>query len=350
MPEKQAPIHAPRLAVERAIDELRRQQGVTLTGMEMPAGYYPVEFLSAAHDPAWSAAGSLLLTAPRARLLGLGDRPVLLPVQGMTLPQLHALADPTLPQPPLPAAAPAPATPLDGMALKLAKYASLLPALLRLPQPPAHWLTLAAAQLEQYIAQPEMEVLETAAAALPLADAEQARIISFRSAQAAAVHLALIIGAPDAAAAPLTRIHSSCVTGDILGSLRCDCGDQLRLAVQQISAAGGGLLIYLHQEGRGIGITNKLRAYRLQEQGMDTFDANLALGFEEDERNFALAASILKKLGFPAIRMLTNNPQKMAALQAAGITVTERVPLVVATGRHNHSYLEAKQKRTGHIL
>lgn len=339
------------IAIERAIDELRRQQGVIITaGDGATIGNFPAEFLTETSYAALNTPGAeLLLTAPRAQALALGSTPVRIRTTGLSLPQLMALADPTADPSHLPQITARPASDIDAMALKLAKYASLLPALLLVPAPAQQdWQTITAEALAHYIAHPQVDIIPTASASLPLASAEHTRIISFRSTHATAVHLALIIGEPGHA--PLTRIHSSCVTGDILGSLRCDCGDQLKRAIEHISAAGAGLLIYLHQEGRGIGITNKLRAYALQERGMDTFDANLALGFEEDERNFAIAAAILKKLGHPAIRMLTNNPQKLAALEAAGITVTERAPLIITSGRHNHSYLEAKAKKSGHLL
>ena len=351
MQEKQDNTINTILSVERAIDELRRQQGVTITENAHAIGNYPAEFLTQNTYAALNATGtSLLLSAPRARMLTLAETAITIDTTYLTLSQLMALADPTAEQVPLPKFSIQPATNIDIMARKLAKYASLLPALLRIPAPPAPWLTLPANDLAHYIAHPHIDLIETASAQLPLENAENTRIISFRSTHATAVHLALIIGTPSQAEAPLTRIHSSCITGDILGSLRCDCGDQLTLAIKQISEYGSGLLIYLHQEGRGIGITNKLRAYRLQEQGMDTFDANLALGFEHDERDFAIAAAILQKLGFPTIRMLTNNPHKMAAMQAAGITIAERIPLSIKNGRHNHSYLEAKAKKSGHLL
>lgn len=339
------------LAVERALDELRRQQGIIIESGNLAIGNMPAEFLTPENYPALNQPGAcLLITAARARMLGLGNTALRIDTTNLALPQIQALADPTADQSALPPVQQRTGSDVDALALTIAKYASLLPALLLVPAPPAHWHRLHASDLATYIAHPQSEIIETASAMLPLESAENTRIISFRTANATAVHLALIIGEPKTGLPPLTRIHSSCVTGDILGSLRCDCGDQLRLAIRQIAAEGSGLLIYLHQEGRGIGITNKLRAYKLQEQGMDTFDANLALGFDEDERNFTIAAAILRKLGHPAIRMLTNNPHKLAAMEAAGITITSRVPLSVSSGRHNHSYLEAKAKKSGHLL
>jgi GTP cyclohydrolase II len=244
------------------------------------------------------------------------------------------------------------------MMLHLAKYAGLLPALLLIESSAEitktkellHWQVIPAEDIACYMRTPLVDVIPTARAKLPLENMENCTLISFRTRFTTGVHLALITGNLSSSDSPLTRIHSSCVTGDILGSLRCDCGDQLHMALEQIRDAGNGLLIYLHQEGRGIGITNKLRAYQLQEQGYDTYDANLALGFDEDERDFGIAAAILNYLRVTHIRLLTNNPQKINAIEAAGIRVTERVPLITKSGQHNHAYLEAKAKKSGHLF
>lgn len=150
--------------------------------------------------------------------------------------------------------------------------------------------------------------------------------------------------------AVLTRLHSACLTGDVLGSLKCDCGPQLRAAITAVADAGSGIILYLQQEGRGIGLLNKLRAYQLQDQGFDTVDANLRLGFEVDEREFGLAARMLDLLGFASVRLMTNNPEKVAGLEAAGVRVAERVPLQVGKGDHNAAYLATKRDRTGHLL
>ena len=148
----------------------------------------------------------------------------------------------------------------------------------------------------------------------------------------------------------LTRLHSECFTGDLLGSLKCDCGSQLRGAIDAISAHGGGVLLYLAQEGRGIGLINKLRAYALQDQGFDTVDANLRLGFAVDERDFAVAARMLALLGIDRVRLLTNNPAKVEGLGDAGTTVVARVPLAIAANPHNVDYLATKRDRTRHHL
>ena len=177
---------------------------------------------------------------------------------------------------------------------------------------------------------------------------EKTEIVAFRL-PGGPEHLALLIGDPYGTT-PLVRLHSSCLTGDLLGSLKCDCGDQLHAALHAIAESGGGILLYLQQEGRGIGLINKLRAYALQDQGFDTVDANLRLGFEIDEREFALAANMLKALGFGTIRLLTNNPAKVTGLEAEGITVSERLPLKAGEGAHNEAYLRTKRDRTGHML
>ena len=148
----------------------------------------------------------------------------------------------------------------------------------------------------------------------------------------------------------LARLHSECFTGDLLGSLRCDCGDQLRGAIAQINEAGGGVLLYLAQEGRGIGLVNKLRAYELQDSGFDTLDANLQLGFDDDERVYLPAAEMLRLLGISRIRLMTNNPAKVEGLARHAITVTERVPHIFPSNGHNALYLRTKATRSGHLF
>ena len=163
-------------------------------------------------------------------------------------------------------------------------------------------------------------------------------------------HLALVYGDVRKAGAPLVRVHSACLTGDIFGSLRCDCGPQLENALAQITAAGAGIVLYLDQEGRGIGLINKLRAYELQERGMDTIEANLALGFPADDRDFRVAAEMLEDLGVSGIRLLTNNPDKVKTLVRAGVRIDARVPLEVRPNAHNRFYLETKRVKAGHFL
>jgi GTP cyclohydrolase II len=187
-------------------------------------------------------------------------------------------------------------------------------------------------------------------ASVPLAEAENCRIIAFRPDDGGLEHLAIIIGAPDKTAPVLMRLHSECFTGDLLGSLRCDCGDQLRGAIAEISSRGAGLLLYLAQEGRGIGLVNKLRAYTLQDRGFNTLDANEQLGFDADERIYLPAARMLDLLGFNAVRLMTNNPLKVAALEACGGDVVERVRHSFPSNEHNALYLETKKTKSGHLL
>ena len=186
-------------------------------------------------------------------------------------------------------------------------------------------------------------------ARLPVAGAEDGEIVAFRSPESASEHVALIVGAPNGRP-PVVRLHSECVTGDVLGSLKCDCGPQLHAAIRAIEHSGWGILLYLRQEGRGIGLINKLRAYALQDQGFDTVDANTRLGFAIDARDFGVAARMLMLLGQDEVRLLTNNPAKVAGLEAAGVRVIERVPHFLPTNPHNERYLATKRDRTGHQL
>ncbi len=187
-------------------------------------------------------------------------------------------------------------------------------------------------------------------ARVPLIDAENTKVITFRPHDGGVEHLAIIIGSPDPEEPVLTRIHSECFTGDILGSLRCDCGEQLRGAITKISNHGSGILIYLAQEGRGIGLANKLRAYNLQDIGFDTMDANEQLGFDPDERFFLPAARILELLGYRRIDLMTNNPKKILDLEACGVEVITRVAHAFSSNKHNERYLRTKVQRGNHII
>ncbi len=185
-------------------------------------------------------------------------------------------------------------------------------------------------------------------ASVPLKIVGNTRIIAFRPRFGHQEHLAILAGEPETQDAPYVRLHSSCITGDVLGSLRCDCGNQLQKTVEVIGAQQHGVILYLSQEGRGISIANKLRAYELQDQGMDTVEANEALGFLPDERDFAVAAEMLKQLGLRKIVLMTNNPAKIKALAAQGIEVLRREPLVTETTAYNRRYLTAKAAKMGH--
>ena len=189
-------------------------------------------------------------------------------------------------------------------------------------------------------------------AKVPLLDAHDTRIIAFRPFDGGLEHLAIVIGEDNIKKdqSVLVRLHSECFTGDLLASLRCDCGDQLRSAINEIAVAGGGVLLYLAQEGRGIGLVNKLRAYELQDRGFDTMDANEQLGFDADERIYLPAVEMLRQLGFEAIRLMTNNPDKINALAACGLNVVERVEHSFPSNKHNERYLKTKALRGGHLI
>jgi GTP cyclohydrolase II len=191
---------------------------------------------------------------------------------------------------------------------------------------------------------------EVVSARVPLAASEAGRVRVFRSALDGAEHVAVEVGSPPRDAPVLARLHSACLTGDLLGSLKCDCGPQLQAALARMGEAGAGVLLYLDQEGRGIGLSNKMRAYSLQDQGFDTVDANHRLGFEDDERDFRVGAEMLRLMGIGAVRLLTNNPAKVRRMEEAGIRVAERVPLRVGETPENAAYLATKARRSGHLL
>ena len=176
------------------------------------------------------------------------------------------------------------------------------------------------------------------------------RIVVFSNNRDGKEHVAMVHGDVFGAHDVTTRVHSECLTGDVMGSLRCDCRPQLERALSRVGAMPRGIVLYMRQEGRGIGLTNKIRAYRLQEGGLDTVDANLALGFKDDERDYGIAAAMLRTLGVRSIRLMTNNPEKVRQLTAAGVVVRERVSHVVAPNDHNRSYLRTKASRSGHLI
>ena len=271
---------------------------------------------------------------------------------------LRGLADPTvdelLPAQPEPAPVPMLALP----ALNLAKLGRLLPAVLAAPVRPdaiaeagrMGLFSVPAAHLLDYPVAAAAGLRQIASARVPLENAIDSRVIAFRTEGSAIEHLAIVVGRPEKSEAPLVRIHSECFTGDLLGSLRCDCGPQLRGAIARMAAEGAGVLLYLAQEGRNIGLVNKLRAYTLQDRGLDTLDANRALGWGADERNFLIAATMLEALGIARIRLLTNNPDKIAALVACGIEVVGRESHSFAPNGQNDQYLATKAERFGHLL
>ncbi|PVA09935.1 GTP cyclohydrolase II [Pelagivirga sediminicola] len=245
---------------------------------------------------------------------------------------------------------------LHRLALRLVKAARLLPAALVLPLQDAEAVANAAgltilpaeaADAAMRLSSPPHPVIS---ARVPLQASHAGRVHVFRPDDGSEEHFAIEIGQPPRDAPVLTRLHSACFTGDVLGSLKCDCGPQLRAALAQMGAEGAGVLLYLNQEGRGIGLANKMRAYSLQDQGFDTVEANHRLGFEDDERDFRIGAGILAKMGFGAVRLMTNNPAKIDMMRRCGIDVAERVPLIVGQTAQNKDYLATKARKSGHLL
>ncbi len=230
-------------------------------------------------------------------------------------------------------------------AMELARLAGILPALVVVDTDKDAQM-VSSADVKAYQDSDNLRIASRAK--LPITAHQDAQIIAFRSDADGSEHVALIVGRPDETA-PLTRLHSECLTGDVLGSLKCDCGPQLHHALDQM-AQNWGVLLYLRQEGRAIGLINKLRAYALQDQGFDTVDANVRLGFAVDARDFSIAAKMLKLLRLDKVALMTNNPEKVAGLETQGIKVVERVPIQMQPNAHNEKYLDTKRDRTGHQL
>ncbi len=229
-------------------------------------------------------------------------------------------------------------------AIELARLAGVLPALWLVPADGA--VAVEPATVGEAVRSRRAEIV--ARARLPVPGLDDTQIVAFRNPADGSEHVALLVGAPGGRP-PLVRLHSECLTGDVFGSLKCDCGPQLRGALGLIGAAGGGILLYLRQEGRGIGLANKLRAYALQDRGLDTVEANRRLGFADDPRDYGLAAAMLRALGHEQVRLLTNNPAKVRGLEEMGISVVERVAHHMPANPHNADYLATKRKKSGHL-
>jgi GTP cyclohydrolase II len=338
----------------RAIDALRRGWTVAIDGILFLAIETADAEALAAFDGERPA--DLLISGNRAATLKLTNQREAVPADPVLirrspwidLDTATAIADPALDL----------ATPMKGpfqtaalcspptarAALRLVRLAGLLPALFTRRGSEAD----ASVSAEEVAGFGHGDIRIVSRARLPNRFAEKAELVAFRSDSDTAEHVALLIGEP--AGAPLVRVHSECLTGDAFGSLKCDCGPQLDDALAAIAASGWGILLYLRQEGRGIGLVNKLRAYALQDQGFDTIEANHRLGFGDDERDYSVAARMLELLGQREVRLLTNNPAKVAGLEAAGIKVSERVPLLSGANPYNQAYLEAKRLKSGHQL
>ncbi|CCQ75596.1 GTP cyclohydrolase II [Magnetospira sp. QH-2] len=373
------------LTVERAVSELRRGRMVAVGGgggrtiLACAAEAATPEILKQMQAMAGTRP-VLSVTLRRAAVLGLATGHIsdqearvlsLDPEAGLSAEAAGALADPLgcstqdlsrlLPTPPRVALVSAHSC--ESAAVGLTKVARLLPAAVtvEIKDPDAeedlgrwtgrHQLVLLdAGDVFQYESTSARTLRRVSDAQVPLEDAESTQIIAYRPADGGIEHLAIVIGQPDPDQPVLTRLHSECFTGDLLGSLRCDCGDQLRGAIAEIGRTGHGVLLYLAQEGRGIGLVNKLRAYALQDEGVDTMDANELLGFDADERIYLPAAEMLRQLGYNKVRLLTNNPFKVEALARCNVDVVERVPHTFPSNPHNQTYLATKADKGGHLF
>jgi GTP cyclohydrolase II len=350
----------------RARVDMRMGVPVVLTSGEECALAMAVETLRADRWASLQQLGDvcLTLTARRAETLKarVYDRDIARISLSKTtgLKQLQALADPaddlnTPMKGPL-AAIRGGSADLHRLAIALAKSARLLPAVVLVPVADAaefaveHGLTVLGRAASLPLLNESSPLHPVAAARLPMEAAQAGRLHIFRPDDGNEEHYAIEIGRPARDKPVLARLHSACFTGDVLGSLKCDCGPQLRGALTQMGEEGAGILLYLNQEGRGIGLANKMRAYSLQDQGFDTVEANHRLGFEDDERDFRLGSSILKQMGFSQVRLLTNNPNKIAMMEKTGISVSERVPLQVGENDYNRQYLATKASKSGHLL
>src|SRR5499433_2416530 len=348
------------VAVERGLAEFRSGRPVIVTSADELVVALPVDGMTdqgLASFRTLCAPGRprLLVTARRARALGLDAAGP----TGLAIGDLHnaaaifSLAARAQVARHLEVVAVGETAPA---AIELAKLAQLLPALLAADasaaaidasEPPL--VEVAAEAVAQFRRTASASLAVVAETAIPLNGGISARFVVFRD-SVGGTPIAVIVGQPDLAQPVSVRLHSACLTGDVFGSRRCDCGDQLRLALPQLEQHGGGIILYLEQEGRGLGLANKIRAYQLQDAGLDTVDANTVLGFDDDERDYGVAVRMLQILGCKRVRLLTNNPAKLDGLAQAGIEVSGRVPLHGPVNADNRRYLTAKATRAGHKL
>jgi GTP cyclohydrolase II len=347
------------IAVQRGIAEFQAGRPVVLEAADERLVVLPVDGLTQAACDAFKAlcapaAVRLVVTARRALIIGIDvPGPVSIPLSPTdtsdTIWSLAAGLDGK------PRSAARTAGEAAAQAIVLAKLAQRLPALLVAdaaaiaPGLRAQMITVHAEAVERFGA----EIIDTleivSEARIPLEDGVTARFCVFRDAVGSSP-VAIILGEPDFSQPVAVRVHSACLTGDVFGSRRCDCGAQLKLAIAQLSESGGGVVLYLEQEGRGLGLANKMRAYELQDGGLDTMDANMMLGFDDDERDYGVAARMLRMIGARRVQLLTNTPGKLEALNVGGVEVTARVPLHTAINPENRRYLATKAARAGHWL
>jgi GTP cyclohydrolase II len=344
------------IKVERALAEIRSGRPVAVAGPQGTLVATPVEALDEglAADLETLAAGRarLVLAAPRLRRLGLDrEEAGALALPQIDLARIAALSLET------DARIDAPVSALsseDVAALDLMRLALVLPALVVVPTVDAALLAtlvqVGVQEMAHYPIQQTNGLHIISRAPVPLEGAPDSEFVVFRGGEGLRDQVAVIVGKPDLTKPVTVRLHSACLTGDLFGSLKCDCGDQLRHTARFMAENGGGILLYLDQEGRGNGLSNKIRAYRLQAQGYDTYDADEVLGFDHDQRGFAFAATMLKQLGVSVVRVMTNNPVKIAALEDAGLTVAADQRIIGRLTDQNVRYLASKRDRAGHFI
>jgi GTP cyclohydrolase II len=349
--------HPDYVGVERGLTEFRAGRPVVLRAFGQGYLVLPVDGLDARRlsvflDLCSPDLPQLVITRRRARAMNMDAAgPVAMRLPAADLELISALVAQVHNECAIPAR---PVDPGLASALELAKLAQRLPAVLAIAEPPASKaifdppIVAVEAQAVGGFRRMAMRSVGLVGEAAVQLESMQARFLVFRSTLGDSI--AVVIGEPDPAKAVPVRLHSACLTGDVFGSRRCDCGDQLQLALAQLADAGGGIILYLDQEGRGLGLANKIRAYRLQDAGLDTMDADMSLGFDDDERDYGIAAQMLELLGYSRVELLTNNPAKVTGLAQHGIEIAGRRPLFAPVNGDNRRYLTTKALRAGHAL
>ncbi len=344
-------------SVERAVMEFRSARPVVIDGAEASVLAVGVESLdeTLCAELEAIAGGHAHLVLPAARLRHLGlerEAPGLVALPVVDRERIETLAlkvDSRIDAPVRMAEA------VDEEALELARLSLVLPAVIVVPlatgiEADPSLVRVSGAAIRDYRRARATDLKIVSRAPVPLEGAPTSEFVVFRGGEGLRDQVAIIVGKPDLSRPVTVRLHSACLTGDLFGSLKCDCGDQLRHTVRSMAEGEGGILLYLDQEGRGNGLANKIRAYKLQSQGYDTYDADEVLGFEADQRRFDFAAVMLKKLGVSAVRLMTNNPQKIRALVEAGLEVISDHRVLGRPTAENVSYLASKRDRAGHYI
>jgi GTP cyclohydrolase II len=347
------------VSVERALVEMRSGRPVVMSSDREAVLAIAAETIDDKALMALKAAAAgearLILAPPRLRLLGYDSaEPAFIPLGSKPAAAIHDIVSHTTAR--LNGVAPAGAGVIDKAALELTRLAYLLPAAITLPlaETSAPQLSGLVNVTPEAIRRYRREVVNmpsiVARAPVPLEDVGESEFVVFRGGEGMRDQVAVLIGKPDPSEPVYMRMHSACLTGDLFASLKCDCGDQLRGTVKRMAELGGGVLLYLDQEGRGNGIANKIRAYRLQHAGYNTFDADEILGFDLDQRRFDFAAAMMTQLGYNRVRLLTNNPAKVLSLKEAGLDVVSTHRVGARSTLHNVGYLAAKRDLAGHMI